>query len=394
VILQAIASARRDIRLVICDLSDPIIGQALIQAEQRGVDVRIIVDRNDYATNPDERELLATLSAQGIQVHTSNPLFHQSFEKAFVIDQRTVLIMTMCLTPETFTDTRDDGLVLARRDIINEVTRVFEVDWASSSIPSVTPNTAAPTPPLRVSDLLWSPINSRAKLAGLIQKAHHSIDATTELLDDPFLESDLIAAARRGVQVRLLVPLSQRDTPNVNEPSISWLLSQGIDVHVTNGPAPSPTNPYMHAKTMVVDGRLAYLGSVDLQASSTSDDRELGVLFHFPRIVAQLRAQFRHDWANSQSPPIPVVSGPSEVSGQVGTPLSAQVTARNDWQANIITMTVSDASLPPGLNFTFDTATNQGTLAGTPTASGSYTVPITITNDVNQTTFVVRVAVQ
>ncbi len=56
----------------------------------------------------------------------------------------------------------------------------------------------------------------------------------------------------------------------------------------------------MHAKTMIVDGKLAYLGSIDLQTDSIGDDRELGVLFRQPRLIARLHAQFLADWAAAQ----------------------------------------------------------------------------------------------
>jgi phosphatidylserine/phosphatidylglycerophosphate/cardiolipin synthase-like enzyme len=299
VILQAIASAHRQIRLGICDLSDPIIGQALADAVARGVEVQVIVDRDDYASNPDEQALLARLATEGVEVHLSNPIFDQSFEKEMVIDGRTVLIMTMCLVPATFEDTRDYGLVLATPSIIAEVTHFFDNDWAFSAPPGVAPPPYNPTPPVSVPNLIWSPINASAKLTSLIQGARHTIDATTELLDDPYLESALIAAASRGVQVRLILPAVPRTGSNAA--GIALLASHGVDVRVTIGQDP-PVGalPYMHAKTMIVDGKLAYLGSIDLQTASTSDDRELGILFRQPGLIAPLRAQFVSDWALAQ----------------------------------------------------------------------------------------------
>lgn len=390
-ILQAIASARQQIRLTICNLSDPIVGAALAEAAGRGVDVRVIVDRNDYDATPAERTLLTQLATQGVSIHLSNPIFHQSFEKGLLIDQRQVLIMTMCLVPLTFSETRDYGLVVNRPDIIGEVARVFETDWSHSAPPGAVPPPYNPTPPVRVPSLLWSPIDSRDKLARLIQQARRTIDATSEILGDPTIESDLIAAAHRGVRVRVIVPLSQRDVPNVNESSIVLLRSQEVDVHVTEGPAPSFANPYMHAKTMVVDDRLAYLGSIDLQASAMNDDRELGLLFGQHALVGPLEAEFQGDWARSQAPPPPVVSGPTSLAGPVGTPLSAGFSAGNDWAKNVITMSTPPGSLPPGLTFHFDPQTGQGILAGTPTAPGAYLVPITVANTVNQVVYSVQV---
>ena len=111
-ILDAIASARHRIRLGICNFDDPIIGDALIAAAGRGVRVQVIVDRSVYLTNPAEQALVDRLTAAGVAVHLSNPIFQLSFEKDLVIDQRRVLIMTMCFEPAAFVDTTDDGLVL------------------------------------------------------------------------------------------------------------------------------------------------------------------------------------------------------------------------------------------------------------------------------------------
>ena len=114
-ILDAIASARHQIRLGICNFDDTIIGDALIAAAGRRVRVQVTVDRSVYLTNPAEQDLVARLTAAGVSVHLSNPIFRLSFEKDLVIDRRRVLIMTMCLEPAAFVDTTDYGLVLHAR---------------------------------------------------------------------------------------------------------------------------------------------------------------------------------------------------------------------------------------------------------------------------------------
>jgi phosphatidylserine/phosphatidylglycerophosphate/cardiolipin synthase-like enzyme len=301
-ILRAINSARSAIRLGICNLSDPQIGDALAAAVARGVDVRVIVDRADYLAKPAEQAEIARLIGSGVSVHLSNAVFPQSFEKELVIDRRTVLIMTMCLVPDTFVDTRDYGLVVANRGVIREVTSVFDTDWAYSAPPGEPTPSFNPTPALHSPSLIWGPTDATAKLSQLIQSARRSIDATTELLDDPYLEGQLIASVLRGVRVRLIVPLVPREwAPNGAQ--VAFLNSQGVSVRVTTEQAPPPGSlPYMHAKTMVVDGRTAYLGSIDLMTTEATQDRELGILFTQPTPVGQLHAQFQSDWNRAQVP--------------------------------------------------------------------------------------------
>ena len=185
------------------------------------------------------------------------------------------------------------------------MSQVFDTDWSHSAPPGVTPPPYDPTPPIRVPGLIWSPVNATNALTSLIQKARHTIDATTEWLDDPYLESELIAAVQRGVRVRLILPLDPRNGSS-NDAGIALLAENGVQVRVTIGQYPPADTPYMHAKTMIVDGRLAYLGSIDLQTASTSDDRELGITFQARPLVARLRTQFRSDWSVATSPPASV----------------------------------------------------------------------------------------
>jgi len=299
-ILKAIDSARSEIRLGICNLNDPQIGDALAAAVARGVDVRVIVDRADYDAKPAEQQEVAQLIAQHVDVDLSNPVFPQSFEKELVIDQRQVLIMTMCLTPQTFEDTRDYGLIVTNPGIIGEVTSVFDTDWAFSAPPGQPTPPYNPTPPLHSSSLIWGPTDATAKLSQFIESAHRSINATTEILNDPYLEGQLIAAAHRGVRVRLIAPIVPREGAS-NADQLAFLASQGINVRVTTEQAPPPNAmPYMHAKTMVIDSKTAYLGSIDLDTTETSLDRELGIIFRQPVPVRQLNAQFQADWNSAQ----------------------------------------------------------------------------------------------
>jgi cardiolipin synthase A/B len=301
-ILQAINAARSEIRLGICNLSDPQIGAALATAVTRGVNVEVIADHNDYYQKPKERAELANLIADGVSVHLSNTVFPQSFEKDLVIDQRQVLIMTMCLIPTTFIDSRDYGIVLNSPGIIREVTSVFDTDWAYSAAPGDPTPAYNPTPALHAPNLIWGPTDATAKLSQLIQSAHHTINITSELLGDLYLEGQLIAAVHRGVLVRLITPLNPIGAPS-NAADIAFLTSEGVNVRVTLGQYPPPgALPYMHAKTMIVDGRVAYLGSIDLETNEATRDRELGITFRLPRLVRQMRTQFQSDWSQAEIP--------------------------------------------------------------------------------------------
>jgi phosphatidylserine/phosphatidylglycerophosphate/cardiolipin synthase-like enzyme len=135
--------------------------------------------------------------------------------------------------PDTadFEDTRDYGLVLANPNVIHEVTSVFDTDWAYSAPPGGSTPAYNPTPALHAPNLIWGPTDATVKLSQLIQSAHRSINVTPELLSDPYLEGQLIAAAHRGVQVRLITPLHPREG-ETNATQVAFLTSEGVSVGV------------------------------------------------------------------------------------------------------------------------------------------------------------------
>lgn len=301
-ILRAIESARFRIRVGICNLGDPVIANALADASDRGVDVRVIVDRKDYLAKPEEQAVITGLIDRGVPVHLSNPVFPRSFPKYIVIDHRQVLVMTMCLVPPTFTDTRDFGLVLAHPAVIGEITRVFETDWRHSAPPGELPPPTNPTPPVRVPNLIWGPVNVIPKFTALIRQARSTLEVTTEELGDPYLEGLLIEAVNRGVRVRMITPRHTREGGD-NTAIVDRLRRSGVGIHFTESEFPEPgAMPYMHAKTMVVDGRLAYLGSIDLKTQETTSDRELGIVFRPRLLVRVIRDRFEADWLRTAPP--------------------------------------------------------------------------------------------
>lgn len=300
-IIQAIASARSEIRIGICNLSDPEIGDALIAAVGRGVGVRVIVDRADYLAKAPERAEVDRLVAGGVQVRLSNPVFPQSFPKYILVDNRRVVVMTLCVVPLTFVNTREYGVVLAQKGLIRGIGSIFATDWANSAPPGRPTPVYNPTPAITDPRLIVSPTNAIERLSGLITGARKTLDLTSEIVDDPFLEGQLAAAVARGVRVRLIAPQTSRAN-NDNLPALLRLRAAGVQVHVTDVTNPPPgAIPHMHAKSIVADGKVAYLGSIDLETVQTSRDRELGVVLRARSVVVPMLAQFRRDWATTLS---------------------------------------------------------------------------------------------
>ena len=109
----------------------------------------------------------------------------------------------------------------------------------------------------------------------------------------PYVQA-LAAAARDGVDVRLLVPGSS-DVPSVAAMSRAGyrpLLKAGVRVFEWNG-------SMLHAKTAVADGRWARVGSSNLNIASWLNNREIDVAVEDTGFAVELAAQYERDLENA-----------------------------------------------------------------------------------------------
>lgn len=297
---QAFDAAKREIRIEICVLEDPQVLARLRSALARGVRVRVIVDRGKYEELDSERTNLAQqLTSAGGELHLSNPQFPRSFPKVILIDAKRAVYGSACLDETTFAQYRDFAHVSSQSKLVRDLERLFENDWLYSAAVGQEPPPFNPTPRISQHNLMISPVNSAKQLVEFYQRARKSLDVYTELLGNPVLESELAAAAQRGVSVRLIAPVKVNggtdEIQDLQTRSLTALAAAGVAVHVS-GPAESADLPYMHARAAVVDGREAYLGSISLSPSSLGSNREVGVILRQGAIVRQLKNQFASDY--------------------------------------------------------------------------------------------------
>jgi cardiolipin synthase len=124
-----------------------------------------------------------------------------------------------------------------------------------------------------------------------IASARRSIEITNPyvLLDDQMIET-LVQAARRGVQIRFLVP-GVTDHPLVRyagRRQFGRLLEAGIEIY-------EYTAALLHAKTMVIDGIWATIGSANLDYRSFRLNDELNVVAYDRAFAAGLAQVFQED---------------------------------------------------------------------------------------------------
>jgi phosphatidylserine/phosphatidylglycerophosphate/cardiolipin synthase-like enzyme len=272
---------------------------------QRGVKVKMVVDQTKYFALAAEQEALTNLTALGAELHVSNAIFPRSFPKIILIDRREFLLGSACLDAGTFAGYRDFAIRSTDGRDFRALERLFENDWLYSRGPNVSAPVFNPTPPLGQSNLMVSPVDSSARMVNLYQGARRSLDVYSELLGNPVLEGELVAALTRGVRVRLISTQAPNGVPETwlerQTQSLATLKALGVGIRVSTGPG-NATHPYMHARAALVDGtKKVYLGSISLNPDSISWNREVGILVQRSDQRRKIRSQFDADWAGLEA---------------------------------------------------------------------------------------------
>jgi cardiolipin synthase len=111
--------------------------------------------------------------------------------------------------------------------------------------------------------------------------------------DEPTLLA-LVSAAKRGVDVRLLLP-ARADVILIGPAARSYypsLVEAGVRIFEYQ-------QSLLHAKTMVVDGRWGMVGSANVDVRSFRLNFEVGALVFDPEFAARMEARFLDDLATS-----------------------------------------------------------------------------------------------
>jgi cardiolipin synthase len=134
--------------------------------------------------------------------------------------------------------------------------------------------------------------SSRVVFQMLIEGAVSEVDITTPyFLPDRALRQALIRTARRGVRVRVIVPGPVTDQGLVRLASrrmYGELLPNGVRMFEYR-------SAMIHAKTLLVDGTWAVIGTTNIDNRSFEHNDEVNVAFREGAVVARLQRDFESD---------------------------------------------------------------------------------------------------
>jgi len=315
--LTAIQSAERSILFENYIVDDDVVGRQFVDAltarARAGVDVRVIYD---WLGSRRSGSIWSGLSAAGAEVRVFNrPRFDSPLEwltrdhrKTIVVDDRVGFVSGLCVSAKWLGDAarrmepwRDTGVEI-RGPAVVELARAFDEVWAACGGRPL-PNDryvagAGPQPgDVRVRVIAGAPSEMGTYRLDLIIA---SLATRTLWLADAYFVGTaayvqaLRAAARDGVDVRLLVP-GASDIPAlrpISRAGYRSLLADGVRVFEWNG-------TMLHAKTAVADGRWARIGSTNLNIASWMGNYEMDVAIEDRGFGEAMAAQYEADLARA-----------------------------------------------------------------------------------------------
>ena len=286
------------------------IARALIRAARRGVTCRVMADYLGSRTLL-KSPLWAEMAQAGVETRIAMPpetvlglpvltrLDLRNHRKITLIDGRIAYAGSQnCADPE-FAPKRKYGpwidlMLRLEGPVVNQITLIFAGDWclAGPGSPADFPLVAAPHPggfiaQARATGPLERPDSAPQMFCTLFERAQDELIISTPYFvpDAPVLMA-LKSAARRGARVSLILP-RRNDSPVVQAASrgnYHTLLRAGVRLF-EHGPG------LLHAKTLTIDGELAFLGSSNLDMRSFDLNFESDILIHDPATAQAIRAR-------------------------------------------------------------------------------------------------------
>jgi cardiolipin synthase len=289
---------------------------ALERAARRGVTVRLLVDEAAHiAHNPavarGEPTFLDRLRCvpNVWVIVPPDPFLKFDHRKLAVVDGRVAWSGGMILT-EVARRKWENLAFLAEGPVVDQYAAVFEERWrdvGGAPFGPVLTQAKAPLPsPNATVRLIRTDVRQRSLKDALyhaVDHARHRLYVENPYFSDDLLADKLVAARKRGVDVRVVLTL-RGNVERLNKYvslTANRLLRGGVRVYL----APGMT----HVKAMSADGVWAYLGSGNFDELSLRNNREVGLSVMSPEIARTLDATvFLPDIARAQelTAPLPL----------------------------------------------------------------------------------------
>lgn len=287
------------------------IGRTLIKKVRQGVEVRVLYD--DLGSRSVNKKFLQKLRKEGVQIEAFFPstflkinleINYRNHRKLAIIDGEIGYIGGFNIGDEYLGKKKKFGYwrdthLRVRGHAVNSMQTRFVLDWNhasrrdilfdkrfynASSYGSVGMQIVSSGPDSELEQIKYGYIKM------ILSAKEYIYIQTPYFIPDDSLFDALRIAAFSGVKVRLMIP-NKPDHPFVYWATLSYsgeLLAAGAEVYIYQ-------NGFLHAKTIVVDGKIASVGTANIDVRSFQLNFEVNAFIYDQEISRQLVDAFNQD---------------------------------------------------------------------------------------------------
>lgn len=271
----------------------PKIREALINAKNRGVKIRIVydIDNNDKNYYKDTLALVNIIknsSCDSTDISTKPFIMHNKF---IIFDNKTVFTGSANLSPSDLSNYNSNAFIIIKSEKVSklykdEFEQMYQGKFHTSKIKTPDNKYAIGATVLSV---YFSPQDNviKSQIIPLVNKSKTSIYMPTFLITHRELTSALISAKKRGVKIKVIIDAANASNKYSKH---QQLRDNGIEVKVENYAGK------MHAKTMIIDEKYVVIGSMNFSRSGEEKNDENTIILDNPQIAKFLIKQFNIIW--------------------------------------------------------------------------------------------------
>jgi cardiolipin synthase A/B len=267
-LLAAIKKAKKTVDIAIFRFDRADVEKELKAAAARGVKVSALIAYVNRGGEKHLRALEMRFLDAGITVARTDDDLIRYHDKMMIIDRTILYMLSFNFTHLDIDHSRGFGIITRNKKMVHEAIRLFEADSARKSY----------TPDLDT--FVVSPANSRKVLANFLKRAKKQLLIYDPEISDKEMMRILQERAKAGVEVRVIGHAAKR---------------LGL-------PVEKLSKMRLHTRTIIVDGKRAFVGSQSLREAELDSRRELGLIINEAKIVKQLMDCFEADWNSTDGP--------------------------------------------------------------------------------------------
>jgi len=273
-IVNKIRKSKKRVYVEVYMLTETRIKNALIKANKRWIDVKVILEKNPYMAawiNNKHFDFLKKSWVNVVWSNTSN--FSLNHAKFFIIDDF-IIDSTGNFTYSTFAFNRDFFIFIEDKILLWKFLSIFKNDfsWNKKMIYET--------------NLVLSPNYSRMKFEKLFENAKNEINMYFQYFSDKKLEKLLIKKAKSWVIINAVV--SKEFYKNKQE-KVKYLEKNWINIKYLE-------KYKMHSKAILIDKKYLFLWSINFSNYSLDANREVWILLINKKNIENFLKIFNKDF--------------------------------------------------------------------------------------------------